>query len=190
VTGWQKKRSSPDLAWPKLVGRSSTKLQSFVPAPVKVENDANADALAEQRFGVCRGLSNFLMVHGHSGIGGGLYLGDELYRGTGGLAGELGHVKVVPNGGLCSCGGRGCLEAYASERAMSARLLERGRNVKGIAKIADAAAHGDEIVLEILREAGWHLGFALANMINAADVRKIVLGGDLAVLADYLLPVS
>lgn len=128
------------------------------------------------------------MVHGHSGIGGALYLGDELYRGTGGLAGELGHVKVVPNGGLCSCGGRGCLEAYASERAMSARLLERGRNVKGIAEIADAAAHGDEIVLEILREAGRHLGFALANMINAADVRNIVLGGDLAVLADYLLP--
>jgi predicted NBD/HSP70 family sugar kinase len=177
---------APNLKWTNLA--LLPELQGLIPTPVHVENDANAAALAEQRFGVCRGVSNFLLVHGHSGIGGGLYLEDDLYRGQGGFAGEIGHVKMVPNGRPCSCGGKGCLEAYASERAVSERLREQGREVKGISDLVDAALQGDKVTLKALREAGRHLGLALANVANTVDVRHIVLGGDLAALADYLLP--
>jgi predicted NBD/HSP70 family sugar kinase len=182
---------APNLRWTDLKWTDLAivpELQSVVPAPVHIENNANAAALAEQRFGICRGISDFVLIHGHSGIGGSLYLSDDLYRGSGGLAGELGHIKVVPRGRPCSCGGHGCLEAYVSEKAICARVLELGRNVKDVSDIAEAAAQGDKIVLKVLGEAGEHLGFALANITNVVDVHFIVLGGDLASLAEYLLP--
>jgi len=177
---------APNLKWTNLA--LLPELQGLIPTPVHVENDANAAALAEQRFGACRGLSDFLMVHGHSGIGSGLYLGDDLYRGSNGFAGEIGHVKVLPNGRPCGCGGRGCLEAYASEHAVSDRLRDLGRTVKGIDDIMEAARQHDKTVLKVLQEAGRHLGLALANLVNSVDVRHVVLGGDLAVMAGYLLP--
>lgn len=177
---------APNLRWTNLA--LLPELQGLIPTPVHVENDANAAALGEQRFGVCRGLSDFVMVHGHSGIGSGLYLGDDLYRGSSGFAGEIGHVKVIPNGRPCGCGGHGCLEAYASEHAVSDRLRELGRQVKGLDDIMGAARQHDKAVLKVLQEAGQHLGLALANLVNTVDVRHVVLGGDLAVMADYLLP--
>ena len=81
------------------------KLQSLIQVPVRIENEANAAALAEQRFGVCRGISDFIMIHGNSGISSGLYLANSIYRGNGGLAGGLGHVKVVAKGGHATVAG-------------------------------------------------------------------------------------
>jgi predicted NBD/HSP70 family sugar kinase len=127
------------------------------------------------------------MIHGNSGISSGLYLANSIYRGNGGLVGGLGHVKVVAKGRSCDCGGHGCLEAYVSKRP-SARLFELGWDLQLVSCIADAASRGDRVVLKVLQEAGAHLGIALANLVYAVNLRHIVLGGDLAELADYLLP--
>jgi predicted NBD/HSP70 family sugar kinase len=175
---------APNLRWrdPAIPAR----LRALFPAPVQVENVPRAAAWAEHLFGVCRGIDDFVLVHGQSGIGGGLYLRGELYGGTGGLAGELGHMKIVPGGRRCGCGGFGCLEAYVSDRAIRARLAEQGLGFADMAQVAAAA--GDPAVLAVVREAGQHLGLGLANLVNLANPRQIVLGGNLVPLARHLLP--
>ncbi len=179
---------APNLGWRDLP--LSAMLRGAFAAPVHVDNDAKAAALAERIFGAVRGVADFIFVYGNAGIGGGLYLGGRLYRGCDGLAGELGHMKLVPNGRACGCGGRGCLEAYVSERAISARLSESGRDLPDAALVAAAAAAGDPVVLGVLEEAGGHLGAALANVVNMVNPRAVVLGGNLATLAAYLLPAA
>jgi predicted NBD/HSP70 family sugar kinase len=162
-------------------------LRDAFAVPVQVDNDAKAAALAERIFGVARGMQDFVFIYGNAGIGGGLHLGGRLYRGCDGLAGELGHVKVVPDGRPCSCGARGCLEAYVSERAIVARLREAGRELAGAEAIAAAAAADDPPVLAVLEDAGAHLGLAIANIVNTLNPRAVVLGGNLAVLAAPLM---
>ena len=172
--GW---RDMPLAAW----------LREAFAVPVHVDNDAKAAALAERIFGVARGMRDFVFIYGNAGIGGGLHFGGQLYRGCDGLAGELGHMKIVPGGRACKCGGRGCLEAYVSERAIVARLREAGRDLAGAEAIAAAVAEGDAAVVAVLEEAGGHLGLALANLVNVVNPRAVVLGGNLAVLAAALM---
>lgn len=179
---------APNLGW-RDVGLVSMLRAAFA-VPVQVDNDAKAAALAERIFGVARGMRDFVFIYGNAGIGGGLHLGGRLYRGCDGLAGELGHMKIVPGGRACGCGGLGCLEAYVSERAIAARLREAGRDLAGAKAIAAAAAAGDAPVLGVLQEAGLHLGLALANLVNVINPRAVVLGGNLAVLADALMPAA
>ncbi len=176
---------APNLGWREV--ELVALLRAAFAVPVQVDNDAKAAALAERIFGVARGMRDFVFIYGNAGIGGGLHLGGRLYRGCDGLAGELGHVKVVPGGRLCSCGGHGCLEAYVSERAIAARLREAGRELPSADAIAAAAADGDAPVLAVLEEAGAHLGLAIANIVNSLNPRAVVLGGNLAVLAEPLL---
>jgi predicted NBD/HSP70 family sugar kinase len=175
---------APRLGWRDV--SMGAKLRALFPVPVQVENDTKAVALAERLFGACRGVDDFVVVHGGSGIGGALYLQGTLYRGVG-LAGELGHMKVVAHGQLCGCGGRGCLEAYVSEPAIRARLAERGRWLADTAAVAHAAAT-DAVVREVLDEAGGMLGLAIANLANLLNPRRFVLAGSLAALSGWLLP--
>ena len=177
---------APNLGWRDLPLTSM--LRAAFMAPVQIDNDAKAAALAERIFGAVRGVADFIFVYGNAGIGGGLYLGGRLYRGCDGLAGELGHMKLVPDGALCGCGGRGCLEAYVSERAISARLRDAGHDLPDAALVAAAAASGDPVVLAVLEDAGRYLGMALANIVNMINPRAVVLGGNLATLAAYLVP--
>jgi len=176
---------APNLGWRDV--ELVAMLRAAFPVPVHVDNDAKAAALAEHIFGVARGMRDFVFIYGNAGIGGGLHLGGRLYRGCGGLAGELGHMKIVVGGRPCSCGGRGCLEAYVSERAIAARLREAGRDLADAESIAAAAAAGDPPVLSVLEEAGGHLGLAIANLVNVINPRAVVLGGNLAVLAGALM---
>jgi predicted NBD/HSP70 family sugar kinase len=176
---------APNLGWRDVA--LVALLRAAFAVPVRVDNDAKAAALAERVFGVARGMRDFVFIYGNAGIGGGLHLGGRLYRGGDGLAGELGHMKVVPGGRPCSCGGRGCLEAYVSERAIEARLREAGRDLAGAEAIAAAAAGGDSVTRAVLEDAGGHLGLAIANIVNALNPRAVVLGGNLAVLAAPLL---
>ena len=108
-------------------------IRQTLTAPVAFDVELNALALAERRFGVMRGVSNFVLAYGASTIRGALFLGDQIFRGAHNRAGEIGHVKVVPNGAECSCGARGCLNAYLSEEALLGRLAEfhyRPRSMK------------------------------------------------------------
>jgi predicted NBD/HSP70 family sugar kinase len=176
---------APNLGWRDEPIR--TRLEKYFGTALYVDNDTKAAALAERLFGSCREVRDFIFITGHSGVGGGLVLDGTLYRGAGGYAGEIGHIKLVPGGRPCGCGGRGCLEAYTSEAAILARLAEVGLAFEDLSQVALAAERGEGRVLQVLDETGELLGRALASLINLLNPRRIVLGGNLAVVAPFTL---
>ncbi|MFF8785981.1 ROK family protein [Streptomyces sp. NPDC015125] len=196
---------APNLGWraadlaPGLAG--ATAPWDACPAlPLTVENEANLGALAELRLGGGDGRPgpppDFVHVSAEIGIGAAVVVDGQLLRGARGFAGELGHVPVYPDGPVCGCGGRGCLEQYAGEEA----VLRAGGFVPGraaaahpgpgarIGLLARRAADGDPAVVRALHEAGTALGIALAGAVNLLDPRAVVLGGALAGLAPWILP--
>ncbi|CAG4928973.1 unnamed protein product [Acidocella sp. C78] len=179
---------APNIGWRDLDLAGT--LTARMKVPVRVENDVKAAALAEHLFGASRDIADFIYVMGRSGIGGGLYLMGELYRGPHGLAGEIGHMKIVPGGRPCGCGARGCFEAYVSERAILGDLAARGHRACDVAAAREACEAGDAVARSVMAEAGRHLGLGLANLINIISPRRIVLGGSLAQLAPFLLPAA
>ncbi|MFE0807368.1 ROK family protein [Streptomyces sp. NPDC058794] len=173
---------APNLDW------HDTDLGPLLPErlPLTVGNEANFGALAELWLGDGTP-RDFLHVSAEIGIGAALVVDGRLLRGTRGFAGELGHVPVRPDGPACACGGRGCLEQYAGEKAvLRAAGLEPGEDRVGM--LAERAAEGDEAVRRALREAGTALGIALTGAVNLLDPEGVVLGGALAGLAPWLLP--
>ena len=159
-------------------------------APAVVENDANSGALGEWAFGSGRGTKSFLYVTVSTGIGGGWILNGEIYRGADGLAGEIGHLTVDPEGPVCTCGRRGCLEAIASGPAIARRareLLATGESsaLRGLPEltareVAQAAAAGDPVAEKVLRGAAQALGLALAQAITLMNPERIAVGGGVA----------
>ncbi len=165
-------------------------LSSSLNVPVQLENDTKAAAIAEHLFGSGVHDADFIYVFGRSGVGGGLYLGGNLYRGPHGMAGEVGHMKLVPNGRRCACGAFGCFEAYVSERAIFTSLREAKVKLANVEAVREAALRGAPKVLEVLAESGRHLGLGLASLANIFAPSSIILGGAMAVLADFLLPAA
>ncbi|WP_128378023.1 ROK family transcriptional regulator [Streptomyces cavernae] len=154
--------------------------------PLTVDNEANFGGLAELWLGEATP-RDFLHVSAEIGIGAAVVVDGRLLRGTRGFAGELGHVPIRPEGPLCACGGRGCLEQYAGEEAvLRAAGLEPGEDRIGL--LAKRAADGDQDVRRALRGAGTALGIALTGAVNLLDPEVVVLGGALAGLAPWLLP--
>jgi len=168
---------------------------------VFLENDANVAALAEHRFGAGQGTDHMLYVVVGTGVGGGLILGGQLYHGVGGMAGEIGHTVLLPDGPLCGCGNRGCLEALASGTAVAreARLrvesgketlmteLAEGDPTRITARlVAQAAEQGDAEARDVLAWTMGYLGLGLANMVNLFNPEVIVIGGGLANMGDLL----
>ncbi|MFE0798806.1 ROK family protein [Streptomyces sp. NPDC058812] len=173
---------APNLDW------HDADLGALLPGdlPLTVANEANFGALAELWLGDGTP-RDFLHVSAEIGIGAAVVVDGRLLRGTRGFAGELGHVPVRPDGPECACGGRGCLEQYAGEKAvLRAAGVEPGEDRVGL--LAGRAAEGDEAVRRALREAGTALGIALTGAVNLLDPESVVLGGALAGLAPWLLP--
>jgi glucokinase len=137
-----------------------------------VENDANLAALAEQRQGAGRGVANFAYITVSTGIGSGLILDNHLYRGTEGGAGEFGHMVAVPDGPMCHCGHRGCINAIASGDAIA-----RDAGAGSAADVASAAAAGDAKSQKVLAFAARYLGIALGGLINLLNLDAVALGG-------------
>jgi predicted NBD/HSP70 family sugar kinase len=160
--------------------------------PVTVDNEANLAALAELWFGAA--LPNFLLVSGEVGVGAGVVLDGRLFRGTRGLAGELGHVVVDPTGPRCGCGANGCLEQLAGQEAL-VRNAELAGAIStstadpngAVAQLVALASAGDARVLRVLAEAGTALGVALAGAVNLFDVPAVVLGGLYAQLGQWVV---
>ncbi|EAQ04048.1 xylose repressor, putative [Pseudooceanicola batsensis HTCC2597] len=151
--------------------------RKHLPCPTFLDNDANLVAKAEHLFGAGRGLSNFLVVTLEHGVGMGIILNGELYRGERGCGAELGHMKVQFGGALCQCGQRGCLEAYVGDYAL-VRDTSTGQQsdaAKSIQDILHAARNGDRLAREVLDRASQILGVALANLVNLFDPEHIVL---------------
>ncbi len=178
----------PNLGWHDVPILSL--LRNELPVPVYADNDTKAAALAETLFGSCHSVMDFVLVIAHAGIGSALYQGGMLQRGWHGYAGELGHVKVVPGGRICGCGGHGCLEAYASERAILGRLREEGRSCRDVSDAASLAQAEDPVVLRVLEDAGEKLGTALATVLNLTNPHRVVVGGGLAQVAEHVLPAA
>ncbi len=169
---------------------------------VVVENDANAAAWAEQQYGAARGSDEMLMLTIGTGIGGGVVIRGELFRGHLGFAAEFGHIAVVDGGPLCACGERGCLEALASgtaigrmaregiDAARGSILIELAGNspdrITG-ALVSEAAHAGDAFAAEVLQRAGRWLGVGLASLVSAFDPAVIVIGGGGAASGWFLL---
>jgi predicted NBD/HSP70 family sugar kinase len=177
---------APNLGWRDIaIGQ---RLEQTFTGPVYLDNDTKAAALAEKLFGRAQASQNFIFISGHSGVGGGLYLADSLYRGSSGLAGEIGHMTVNPEGPICNCGNQGCLEMYVSEAAILAHLRKQGLVLKNVWDIKRQADQADETILGVLHISAYYLGIALANLVNMLNPKKIIIGGNLAIIAPVMMP--
>jgi predicted NBD/HSP70 family sugar kinase len=154
--------------------------------PVHVANDSQAAALAEHVFGAVRG-RNLITVKVGEGIGAGLVLNGALFEGDGFGAGEIGHTVVDPEGDLCRCERRGCLETVASARAVFARLEAALGRRMSLEEAVTAFESGDVVVNAVVLEAGHQLGAALAGLVGALHVRRIILAGTMAAFGDRWL---
>ena len=164
--------------------------------PIFLENDANLAALGEQWRGAGRGSVNMVMITIGTGIGGGLILNGRLYSGITGTAGEIGHTIIDPNGPICSCGRRGCLETMTSATAMvrmakeaidlgEATELSRPENLDA-RDIIMAAQAGDKIADQIVKTSAYYLGLGLGNVINVFNPDAIVIGGGVSRAGEIL----
>ncbi|HEX8079649.1 MAG TPA: ROK family glucokinase [Jatrophihabitans sp.] len=193
---------SPHLAWRDEPLRDA--LAQAIGVPVVVENDANAAAWAEYRYGAARGARVAVMVTMGTGIGGGLVLDGVLFRGAYGVGCEYGHMSVVPDGRRCACGNRGCWEMYASGRALARdareladvspvgaehlmRLAGGDLNQLTGQLVTQAAREGDPAAVEIYTAMGRWLGRGLANLAAVIDPTVFVIGGGVSEAGDLLL---
>lgn len=193
---------APNIAWRnEPLGVDLARLTGL---PVVVENDANAAAWGEFRHGAGRDVDDQLMVTVGTGVGGGIVTGGHLLRGAFGVAAEIGHLCVVPDGRLCGCGNRGCLEQYGSGSALvratreavagssllAQGLLDRaGGDPSAITgpMITEAAQDGDRFAIEQLEELGAWLGHGIASLVTVLDPAVIVVGGGVSLAGDLLL---
>jgi predicted NBD/HSP70 family sugar kinase len=154
--------------------------------PVHVENDANLGALAEHRRGLGRGHDNVVFVKVSSGVGAGLIIHGEIFRGTDGTAGEIGHLTLDDQGPLCRCGSRGCLETYAATGSALTMMAEQLPGAT-IDDIIAAAKTGNVSALRVFEDAGMHLAWGLAAVTNLVNPGVILVGGDMSHAGDLIL---
>lgn len=186
-------RQSPNLpGWSDFPVRDD--IERRLRTPVILENDANAAALGESWVGAGRNVSGLCMITVGTGIGGGLILDGQIWHGMDGMAGELGHMTIDPNGALCGCGNLGCIEAYAAASAITrmamaairvGRSLELAREAENLGELTAEivyikAKQGDLVAREIFEMVGRSLGVGLANLINIFNLPLYVVGGGVA----------
>lgn len=150
-----------------------------VTIPVRVDNDANAAAYGEYIYGGAKGMEHFIMITLGTGVGSGIVVDGRLVHGSTGTAGELGHNILIPDGRPCSCGRKGCLEAYTSARGIVQTYRELGGTLANADSkaIGDAANAGDSVALETFRQVGRWLGIACANAVTFSAPQSIFLMG-------------
>jgi len=192
---------APNLAWRREPLRD--RIQERVDLPVVVENDANAAAWAEYRFGAGRDQHHLILITVGTGIGGGAVVNGEVYRGHFGMAAEYGHVRVVPDGHPCGCGAAGCFEQYASGKALVRFAKQRAREDAASARtllemaggevdqidgpmVTRAAQAGDAASLASFTELGGWLGWGMADLVSGWDPQCIILGGGVAEAGDLM----
>jgi glucokinase len=194
---------APNLAWRDEPLRDSVSAGTGL--SVVVENDANVAAWAEFRYGAAEDADDSMVLFTvGTGIGGGIILGGQLVRGAHGIAGELGHVQVVPNGHPCGCGRRGCVEQYASGNALvrfaqigakddaakAALLLAKADGdvsaITGL-MVTEAAREGDPVAVDAFNQVGTWLGIAVADIVQILDPQVVVIGGGVIDAGDLLV---
>ncbi len=193
------KRLSPTVL-PAWEGRSGfDSLEARYGVPLLVDNDANLGAVAERWWGAGRGIEHFTYIKLATGIGAGLMVGGEVYRGATNAAGEIGHVSIDPKGEPCVCGNRGCLVTFVGGEALVRRaraaLVEDPEGPRSLLAgcaitpglIEEAAMDRDPLAMRVVRDAAHHLGVAIAGLLNLLNPGAVILGGSMARLGDDLL---
>lgn len=173
-------------------------LSSHFPYHIKIENDARALALGEKWFGRGKNSERLVVVNIGNGVGSGVTIDGELYRGESHIAGEIGHMTIDLNGEQCTCGNRGCLQTFISGPAIAKRATSQ---IKEGAKtslaevdqltavsVFQAAEAGDQVAQEILHQTGTYIGVGLINLIHTLNPSQIVLTGGVTKAKDYLMP--
>ncbi len=164
-------------------------LEKELGLPVSIENDANAAAIGEKVFGMAKGMDDFIVITLGTGIGSGIFCGGKLLHGHAGSAGEAGHMVIIPEGPLCGCGNRGCLEALASGIAVARTYAERAGGEKSAKEICALARQGDQTASAVLHAAGEYLGYGLVNLVNLFGPQAIFFTGSLSNAPDaYFAP--
>jgi glucokinase len=196
VPGIISSRDGTVVESPNLPGWRDVPLRDRVAAaialPVLVENDANAAAFGEYWCGAGSGCASLVLLTLGTGVGGGLVLGGELWRGADGMAGEVGHITIEPGGRTCRCGNAGCLETYASATA----IVDSYRGLAGLEEAVSAeevhrrAHEGDPNARQAYREAGRALGLAFATLVNLLNPECIVVGGGVLPAWDLFMPAA
>lgn len=158
----------------------------FPGRPVRLLNDAICLAIAEHWQGAGRGVPDLLGMVVSTGVGGGLVLGNRVVAGRTGNAGHIGHVVVEPDGPVCGCGGRGCLEAIARGPALVVWAREHGWSGDDGKELTESARTGDEVALAAFARAGRALGIAVAGTATTLDLTLVVIGGGIAAAGDVL----
>lgn len=191
---WEKARPPHEALAEQLADLQSTTTANRFPAkPLPeplIDNDANLGALAESVY-VHSSRETLLYVKASTGVGAGICVSGRLFRGASGVAGEIGHLMVDPNGRFCLCGGRGCLETLIG----ADWLLDRARTVLGsrtigfrtLTELIDKAHADNALALRVLKEAGTQLGYAIGNVCNIINPNVVVIGGSLATAGKHLL---
>jgi glucokinase len=192
---------APNLSWRNEPFKA--KLESKLSLPVVIENDARAAGWAEFQYGAGKSATHMILLTIGTGVGGAVVSNSQLQRGKFGFAGELGHVRVVPNGLLCGCGQLGCIEQYGSGTALlrSAKelvasgapkakrlseLQEQNGELTGV-QVYQAISEGDPATLELLAQLGSWLGQTIATLCAAIDPEVVVIGGGVSAAGDLLL---
>lgn len=185
------------LALPAWQGRHGLELlESRYGVPVFIDNDANLGALAERWWGAARGIDDFTYIKLATGVGSGHMIDGRIYRGGSGVAGEIGHLTIDPNGLPCNCGNRGCLGTYVGSEALVARARTLAPQVPGtrlsletltVTVIEEAALAGDPLAIQLMHEAAEVLGIAVAGVLNLLNPQVVILDGGLARLEEQLL---
>jgi len=187
----------PNLSW-GYVDVVNT-LKQWYKVPIALTNDANAAALGEMLFGAAKGMKDFIVITLGTGLGSGIVANGQLIYGHDGFAGEIGHTIVVPNGRLCGCGRRGCLETYASATGICKTVVEllQASDVTSELRLVpvekltskhvyEAARNGDKLALEAFEKTGYYLGFKLADSVAHTSPEAIILFGGLAKAGDFI----
>jgi glucokinase len=194
-------RYAPNLSWRNEPFKA--KLAARLSIPVFIDNDANAAGWAEYRFGAGAGVKHMIMLTVGTGVGGAVIVDGHMLRGGFGIAAELGHINMVPEGVLCGCGQKGCLESYGSGTALlkaakalaasgdprGARLAELEREVGTLtgAEVYRAILEKDRGALDLLEDLGSMLGRAVASLVAVLDPELVVIGGGVSAAGDLLL---
>ncbi|WP_077620717.1 ROK family transcriptional regulator [Bacillus sinesaloumensis] len=172
---------APNLGWSNIQFKED--LEKLYNVPVIIENEANAGAVGEQQFGAGEDFKNILYISAGIGIGVGIIVNKELYKGINGFSGEMGHMIIDMNGKRCNCGSRGCWEAYASEQA----LLEMSDpSLESLEALIDLAESGDEKAIKLFEEIGNYLGLGINNIINTFNPEQVIIGNRLTMAKQWI----
>jgi glucokinase len=187
---------APNLDGWELIALESA-LEQHLGIDVWLGNDANLAALAEHRYGAGRGYSHLIYITVSTGIGGGIIIDNKMLLGAQGLAAEIGHMQIIPDGPVCGCGNHGCVEAVASgpniariarqriAHGAESSLSRLGEKVS-TEQIVKAAQAGDALAIEVLADAGGYVGMAVANLIHIFNPQRIIIGGGVSNAGDLL----